>query len=245
MLANAAYRQSMKGANVRVIFQNQADYSHLIDNNLCNSAQACVIPGSGVDVTQFSQKPFPPRRGRPIVLHASRMLESKGVRVSIAASQALHAVDFPHELILAGKVHPDNPASLSEDELLEFTVSSPGKWLGHVSDMAALIAECEVVVLPTLYREGVPMVLLEAAAVGRPMISSDMPGCTDIVKHGETGVVVEMGDVDGLARAIRLLLENRCRREHYGQAARSLACRHFSIGLVVDATIAQYKCAVT
>jgi glycosyltransferase involved in cell wall biosynthesis len=245
MFMDAAYRQSMNGASVRVIFQNESDCSHLVDNNLCSSAQACVIPGSGVDVARFTQKPLPARRERPIVLHASRMLESKGVRVSIAASQALHAAGFPHELILAGKVHPDNPSSLSEVELLKLTAIFQGRWLGHVSDIAGLIAESEVVVLPTLYREGVPMVLLEAAAVGRPMISSNMPGCTDIVKDGETGVVVERGDVDGLARAIMLLLEDRRKREQYGQAARSLACRYFSIGLVLDATIAQYECAVT
>jgi glycosyltransferase involved in cell wall biosynthesis len=198
-----------------------------------------LIRGSGVDLTRFSPTPEPD--GTPVVLLATRMLREKGVGEFIEASRRLRTRNVQARFVLVGDVDRENPGSLSAGELRAWAAGGNVEWLGHTDDMPGALAKSHIVCLPSYYREGVPKVLLEAAACGRPVIATDMPGCRDIVRHEKTGLLVAPRDPQSLADAIETLLRDRDSRLKYGKAARALVEAEFSIGAVVEQTLALYE----
>jgi glycosyltransferase involved in cell wall biosynthesis len=200
-------------------------------------ARIVLIPGSGVDVGRL--QPMPEPAGAVTLGFVGRLLADKGIRVLAAAHRLLRAKGLPINLLIAGTPDPANPASASRAEA-EAWGREPGiTWLGHVDDIAAVWARAHIAVLPSR-REGLPKSLLEAAACGRPMVATDVPGCREIAIPNQTGVLVPPDDARALAAAIEMLATSPDLRVRFGRAARLLAEERFSADAIGRAVTELY-----
>ncbi|HEY1795347.1 MAG TPA: glycosyltransferase family 4 protein [Stellaceae bacterium] len=206
-------------------------------------ARITVIRGTGVDAGRFLPLPEPQGAGMTMAL-VGRMLRSKGVFDAAAATRALRGRGLDVMLLLAGGTDPDNPDSLNEAELRALGAEPGIEWLGRVPDVRTVWARAQIAVFPSTYGEGVPTALLEAAACSRPIIAADMPGCREISRPGETGLLVPPGEVGALADAIAELAGDPVRREAMGRAGRELVTREFTDAIVAERTLALYRTAL-
>jgi glycosyltransferase involved in cell wall biosynthesis len=225
----------------RIIVQNPEDGAALIGLGV-DAERVALIRGSGVDTAHFRPLPDPP--GLPVrVALVARMLRSKGVLDAVAAVRRLRAQGLAVELLLAGPTDPDNADSLDEAALRG--LAEPGiEWLGRVGDVREVWRRSAIAVFPSTYGEGVPKALLEAAACGRPIVAADMPGCREVVRPGETGILTSPRDVAALSEAIAALAGDPARRRRMGAAARALAEREFGEAAVAERTLALYRAAL-
>jgi glycosyltransferase involved in cell wall biosynthesis len=226
----------------RVIVQNPEDGVAIIGLGL-DPARIALIRGSGVDTAHFVTLPAPPGPGIAVALVA-RMLRSKGVLDAISAVQQLRARGLTVELLLAGPADPDNADSLDEAELRALAGEPGIDWLGRVEDVREVWRRAAVAIFPSTYGEGVPKALVEAAACARPIVAYDIPGCREVVRAGETGMLVASGDVVALAEAIAALAADPAARQRMGAAARELVEREFGEGVVAEQTLALYRAAL-
>ncbi len=232
-----ALRLAAKGG--RVIVQNPEDGAALIGLGV-DPALIALIPGSGVDTVHFAPQPDLPSSSITVAF-VGRMLRSKGVLDATAAVRSLQARGLATELILAGPTDPDNPDSL-DDADLRAAAAEPGiEWLGHVDDVREVWRRAVIAVFPSTYGEGVPKALLEAAACARPIVATDMPGCREVVRSGETGLLVPPHDIVALADAIAALAGDPARRQTMGAAGRALVEREFGEAMVAEQTLALYS----
>jgi len=216
----ATYRIAFNHPRSRGIFQNAEDAALFRLASVISPAQVVVIPGSGVDLGSFTPEPEPSET--PVVLLAARMLWDKGVGDFVAASRLLKARGSRHRAVLVGEPDPGNPRSIPAYQLQAWATEGVVEWWGYRQDMARVFARCHLCCLPS-YREGVPRVLLEAAAAGRPIVTTDVPGCRDVVRHGENGLVVPPAHPERLADAIETLLADPGLRARMGGYSRALA----------------------
>lgn len=216
----ALYRLALGGAGQRTIFQNTADRDLIARPGGALARNARIVRGSGVDLTRF--RPAPEPGGRPVVLFPARLLLDKGLREFVKAARALRDAGVAADFVAAGDPDPANPASVPEHELAAWKAEGIVRFPGHVTDMAAVLAASHLVVLPS-YREGLPKALAEAAAAGRPVVTTDTPGCRDAIVPGETGLLVPVGAVGELADAMRRLITDPALRRAMGAAGRRLA----------------------
>jgi glycosyltransferase involved in cell wall biosynthesis len=198
-----------------------------------------LIPGSGVDSDRF--RPVPEPDGPVTVAFVGRMIADKGVRTLVQAQRILLDSGIQSELLLAGTPDPDDPTSIPQIEVAGWGAEPGITWLGHVADISAVWRRAHIAVLPARAGEGVPKSLLEAAAFGRPLIATDVPGCRDIVIHEKTGLLVPVDDPGALAAAILRLIRSPPQRVLYGVAARRLVDERFAADLVGPATVALYR----
>ncbi|RMH01493.1 MAG: glycosyltransferase family 1 protein [Planctomycetota bacterium] len=212
-------------ARTWTVFQNAADRDLFLSRGLAVAERTVLIPGAGVDLARFRPRPEPP--GPPVVLFLGRMLRAKGVPELIAASGTLRAQGLEHRLLLAGEPDPGNPTSLDRAWLTQRTKAGETEWLGFRNDPEELLAACALLALPTKYGEGLPRVLQEAAACGRPVVATDLPGCRQAVAAGRTGILVPPGDQGGLVEALRGLLTDSSLRSRMGREARRRAEAEF------------------
>ncbi|TDJ38804.1 MAG: glycosyltransferase family 1 protein [Gammaproteobacteria bacterium] len=238
-LVSAMYRSALRHPNMRLILQNREDLDGFIANMRVARSQTCLIRGAGVDLVEFSFAPEP--EGPPRFILVARMLADKGVRQFVNAARSVKARNPTWAFTLLGGVDPGNPASLTAAELESWDAEGVVHWAGHRDDVVDCMREHHIVCLPTYYREGLPKSLLEAAAMGRAMIASDVPGCRDIVRDGVTGLVVPARDVHALADAMVRLGENVALRDRLRIAARSRAEELFSVEDVVHDTFLVYE----
>ncbi|MBV8889672.1 MAG: glycosyltransferase family 4 protein [Alphaproteobacteria bacterium] len=232
----------LAAAGSRVLVQNPEDRAVLVGLGI-DPARIALIRGSGVDTLRFAPLSQPEGPQLTVAL-VSRMLRAKGVLVAVAAVRLLRAQGLPLELLLAGPVDPDNPDSLSEAELSALAAEPGIRWLGRVADVRTVWARAAIALLPSTYGEGVPLSLLEAAACARPIIATDMPGCREAVRAGETGLLVPPQDAASLAAAIAALARDPARRRAMGQRGRNLAEREFAEPVVTAQTLALYRAAL-
>jgi glycosyltransferase involved in cell wall biosynthesis len=225
-----------------LIAQNPEDRSALADFGI-DPRRIALIRGSGVDARYFAPLPDP---DTPIVTVGlvSRMLRDKGILEAVAAIRRLRARGRQIELLLAGPTDPDNRGSLTEAMLASLAAEPGIRWLGRVADVRTVWHRAAIAMLPSSYGEGVPKALLEAAACGRPLIASDIPGCREVVRHGQTGILVPPHNIDRLAEAIATLAEDPARRIAMGQAGRALVEREFTEEIVARETLALYRSAI-
>jgi glycosyltransferase involved in cell wall biosynthesis len=221
-----------------VVFQNHHDRDLLIKEQVVTLGQTRIIPGSGVDTTVFDLHP-PPLEG-PIVMLASRMLWDKGVGDFVESVRRLKRQEVSARFVLVGRCDEHNPAAIALDQLQRWIDEGLVEWWGHREDMSATLALATVVILPS-YREGLPKVLLEAAACGKPIIATDVPGCREIVKHGVTGLLIPSRDPAALAAAIDSLLRDPLLRTTMGLAGREAVIRTFSVEKVTGQVIQLYR----
>ncbi len=219
-----------------VLVQNSDDLSALVTLGIARD-RIVLISGSGVDVARL--QPLPEPQGPPTFGFVGRLLDDKGVRTLIAAHRLLRARRSDARLLIAGTPDPANPASVTQAEAESWNGEPGVTWLGHVSDITGLWARAHVAVLPSR-REGLPLSLMEAAACGRAMIASDVPGCREIVVHEETGLLVPVDDAPALAQAMERLAGAPELCAHYAAAARRLVVDKFAADIIGGQTAQLY-----
>lgn len=234
-LYRAAYR---RGAN-RVVVQNKEDLEFFLERRVFAVGDMRLIRGSGADISRYKVVPEP--KGVHVVVFASRMLREKGVEDFVKAAEALKSRGVQVRCVLVGDPDPGNPRSHTRAELKSWADSGVVEWWGHRKDMDAVFEASHIVCLPTYYGEGVPKVLIEAAACGRPIVTTDQPGCRDIVRDGENGLLVPARDVSALADAVERLLRDPATRYEMGTRGRALVESEFSLEIVVRQTLAIYS----
>jgi len=232
------YRIALGKRNLRVIFQNPDDRDLLLRLGGITPEHALIIRGSGVDLAEYPALPEP--AGVPVVAMAARLLWDKGVGEFVAAARLLKHKGVNARFQLIGDPDPHNPASVPAETLASWRSDRVVELPGFRSDIAQLFSSAHLVVLPS-YREGLPKVLIEAAACGRAVVTTDVPGCRDAVIPGKTGLLVPVRDPQALADAIQKLLENPAERQAMGQAGRRLAEEAFDIRRVVDRHLEIYR----
>lgn len=219
------------------LVQNGDDRAALMSLGIPNSRIA-LISGSGVDVKRFT--PLPEPQGPPTFGFVGRLLDDKGIRTLIAAHRLLRARGTDARLLIAGTPDPANPASVTAAEVAQWKTEPGIACLGQVQDIVGLWARAHAAVLPSR-REGLPLSLLEAAACGRAMIASDVPGCREIVIHEQTGLLVPVDDADALATAMGKLVSMPELRTRYAATARSLVVEKFSADIIGRQTVQLYR----
>jgi glycosyltransferase involved in cell wall biosynthesis len=212
-----------------VVFLNEEDRHLFLSYRLCNPWSSHVIEGEGIDITAF--RPSPPPEEVVTVLYGGRMLWDKGVDTLVEASRLLKSRGVRARVILAGVPDKANPSSIPESKLQEWSNGGFVEWVGHQENMVNLVKLAHIACLASR-REGVPTSLLEAAACGRPIIATDVPGCRDVVEHGYNGLLFPFGDAERLAACLENLINNPGLRTTLGQNSRQLAMDRFSIEVI-------------
>ena len=236
-LIKGLYRFALRGT--RVIFQNPDDRNLFLEQRLAREADTFLIRGSGVDIHRFSPKPEAP--GTPLIVFPGRLLRDKGVGDFVAAARFLRSDDVQVRLALVGDLDENNPLSVSRQEVQEWVRSGDVEWWGWREDMNEVYAQAHIGCLPSFYKEGLPKVLIEAASSGRPIVTTDWPGCREVVQPGENGLLVPPLNAHALAAALRALLEDPSRRRQMGLAGREMAVREFSKEQIVRQTLDVYR----
>ena len=221
----------------RVIVQNPED-AVLLGQAGVPESHLRIIQGAGVDTTLFSPAPETPM---PIcVVLASRILWDKGVGEFVEAARYVKQAGIKARFILAGDPDPDNPASVKKIRLDDWQKENVVEWWGHRDDMVTVFHSAHVVCLPS-YREGLPKVLIEAAACGRPIVATDVPGCREVVRNCENGLLVPARDAKALSDALIRLIGNSELRTQMGERGREIVLAEFSSELVISKTLEIYK----
>lgn len=222
------YRVSLSGAT-KVFFQNPDDRKSFIAQRIIGpTAPTCVVNGSGVNLKRFHPSPLP--EGRVTFLMVGRILRDKGVAEYIAAGAQLKR-EFPNiDVVLAGPLD-SNPGGINQCEFDSLLSGSGIKYLGPVSDVRALIAACHVFVLPS-YREGTPRTVLEAMAIGRAIVTTDVPGCRETVRDAFNGYLVSVKSADELQKAMQRFLDTPSLMETMGENSLRLAREKYDVDKV-------------
>jgi glycosyltransferase involved in cell wall biosynthesis len=228
----------MAGRKSRVIVQNPTDQALLCRLGIVNPRQVTLIRGSGVDTDRFA--PCPEPAGKPIVMLASRLLWPKGVGVFVEAARQLLRAGVEARFVIVGEGDEENPSSIPRSQLEAWNAEPGIEWWGRQTDMPAIYGQAQIVCLPSHYGEGVPKALIEAASCGRPIVTTDAPGCRDIVEQGINGYLVPVRDSAAVAEAIQRLLGDPDLRLRMGRAGRNRVQKIFSIDRVIAETLAVY-----
>lgn len=234
---SALYRFSLNNKKTRVIFQNTTDRDLFTSQSITTEEQTLIIRGSGVDLDTYEVADEP--EGSPVVILLARLLIDKGVHEFVQAASILKSKGVNCRMVLAGDTD-ENPKSVSKTQIHEWVSKGLVEYWGYTSDVNKTYAESHIAVLPS-YREGLPKSLIEAAACGRAVITTDVPGCRDAITPNETGLLVPVKSTVELADAIeRLCMDEKLRRT-YGMAGRQLAERAFNIQSVILTHLSVYE----
>ena len=231
-----AYRHALKGAKV-VIFQNTADRDVLREMNAVSPSQEVLIRGSGVDLEAF--RPTEEPTDSPVAMLVARLLVDKGVNEFVDAARRLAETHPTLRMVLVGDADPGNPKSVTPDRVAAWVEEGLVEHWGFTHDVSATMAMSNVIVLPS-YREGLPKTLIEAAACGRAVVTTDVPGCRDAIEPGESGLLVPARSGTELARAIARLIDDPTLRHEFARRGRLLAEKAFDIDGVVARHLSIY-----
>ncbi len=232
-------RYSFNGKGFKFIVQNKTDYNGLIQLSKVAEENILLIKGSGIDLEDFAQAPEPAEKPIKILLHA-RMLWDKGVKEFVEMANVLKSkYGNDVECILCGDTD-ENKTSIPIDTLQEWNKSGCVQWIGHRKDVKTLIEQVHIVVFPS-YREGFPKSLIEASAIGRPIITADAVGSRDAVVHDKNGFIVPIKNIDQLIKYATILIEDKDLRIKMGAASRQMAEEFYDINNVCQQTINLYE----
>lgn len=230
-IVKTLYRIALRKSNL-VFFQNRDDLSLFIHEALVRPEITGLLPGSGIDIQRFQPQPLPRRAGFRFLMVA-RMLKDKGVLEFVAAARLLRAQHPEVEFALLGFLDVDNPTAISRQQMNQWVSEGVIQYLGEAEDVRPYIADADCVVLPS-YREGTPRTLLEAAAIARPMITTDAVGCREVVDDGETGYLCAVADAADLAAKMQRMLQLPWEaRNSMGLNARQKIEREFDENIVI------------
>jgi glycosyltransferase involved in cell wall biosynthesis len=234
----SAFRLLLNGRNSRVILENGDDRKTWIAARVMRPDRVVVMPGCGVDTEAF--RPVPPPPGPPLVVLAARLLSYKGVAEFVDAARILKSRGARARFALLGDGDPGNPASIPAERLRQWQEDGVVELLGWQDDVAKVFAQAGIVCLPSHGGEGVPRSLLEAAACGRPIVTTDVPGCRDIVHDGDNGFLVPPRQAAPLADALERLIDDDDLRRRMGARGRERALAEFSVDIVAAQTLQLY-----
>ncbi|CAM9092670.1 unnamed protein product [Phaeothamnion confervicola] len=238
-LVMLGYRLVLRYGRAITVFENAADRALFLQAGLLRQAQSVLIPGVGVNCSEFYPAPQPPPFP-PVVMLPARLQSEKGVREFVAASERLAAQGITVRMVLVGYADFDRPEGITAAELQAWRGQGVIEWWGHSTTMPETLRQAHIVCLPS-YREGFSKTLIEAAASGLPVITSDVPGCRDAVRAGETALLIPPRDASALAEALVRLLRDADLRARMGAKGRALAIREFSVERFIAANLALYE----
>ena len=218
--------------------ENSEDLELLVAAKAIPADRVVLIRGAGVNTERYAPRPEP--EGAPIVALASRLLWYKGVGDFCSAAEILRKEGVEARFVLIGDNDPQNPSSIPTEQLWNWHHSGIVEFWGHHDDMPETLAQTHIVCLPTFYREGIPKVLLEAAAAGRPIVTTNVPGCRDIVHHNENGLLVPVRNTAALATELKRLIIDKQLRLAFGKRGRERAVSEFRSELVINETLGLY-----
>ena len=238
LITRQLYRIALAHSNSRVIVQNTTDKALLQEMTALRDKQLVLIRGSGADLNRYQYVPEPAKPPL-IVTMAARLLKDKGVREFVKAARMAKGEGRNNILWqLAGSPDPGNPASITAKDLDDW--QDDIHYLGEVDDIAKLYSESHIIALPS-YREGLPKSLVEAAACGRAVVTTDAPGCRDAIEPGVTGLFVEVCSAESLYDAVVELSDDDTLRQSMGRAGRQLALEEFDEKVIAKNQVALYK----
>lgn len=233
------FKRLVRRKSMVSIVQNRDDFKIFQTLKLTPPSRLFLIRGCGVDPQVFKDTPEPDTTSGVRVAFVARMLKDKGVVELIESIRILKDKGASAHFLFYGTVDPQNPSSLSEEELAAWHNQGLIDWQGHCEEMADAYKNVHMVVLPS-YREGLPKSLLEAASCGRAIVATDVPGCREIVEHGVNGLLVPPKDPVALANVLEKLINNAHLRQSMGQAGRKMIEAHFSVETINAETIRRY-----
>jgi|Cruoilmetagenom7_1024161.scaffolds.fasta_scaffold00125_7 glycosyltransferase involved in cell wall biosynthesis len=220
----------------RVFFQNPNDLETFVEAGLIDADRAELLPGSGVDLKAFAQTPMPTDPSERRFLLVARMLWDKGVGVFVEAAEKVRARHPDARFQLLGSIDAESRSGITQPQIEEWVSSGAIEYLGVTKEVLPVLQQAHCVVLPSFYREGTPRSLLEAGAVGRPIITTDMPGCRDLVVQDRNGFLVAPQDADDLATAMSAFLDlDPAVQAAFGAASRNLIEDRYDEKIVIDA----------
>ncbi len=235
-----------------MFFQNEDDKRLLINHKIVSEEKTLIVPGSGVDTQYYSQdkinekiidqtkKDIKYKQNQIIILMASRMLYDKGIAEFVECSERIKRIKPNVRFLLAGPLDHGNPAHIPSEVIKKWQKENKIEYLGKHSDMRELIGLSDIVVFPS-YREGKPKFLLEAASMGKPIITTDVPGCRDVVENEKNGILVPIKDIESLFNAVIKLINNPELRRKMGEKSRKKAKKEFDEKIVIEKTLKVYK----
>ena len=241
-LAKLLYRFVLSHSTV--IFQNPDDRSEFANLGLIEEDACQIIRGSGVDCGLFRPPPNARHDRTETVLLVGRLLAEKGIREFVEAARVVKRERPGVRFMVAGGSDPGNPTSIDAATVAAWSAEGQVEFTGHHENMVALLHSCDVAALPS-YREGTPRSLLEAAACGLPLVASDVPGCREVVRHGDNGLLVPPRDSKALATALLDLLVDSAKRKSMGARSREIAVSDFAQEHVIAATLNAYDRALS
>jgi glycosyltransferase involved in cell wall biosynthesis len=245
------YRTSVRVSDY-YFFQNREDRDFFVERNIISKEKAGIVPGSGVNTDYFNFQHIKPEikanlkselnigRTESVVLCVSRMLYDKGIAEYVESATLIRRNNKGVRFLLVGPLDPGNPAQIPEDVIQKWTADGTIEYLGRRDDIRELMSIADIVVHPS-YREGFPRVLLEAASMEKPIVTTDTIGCKEVVKHKENGLLVPIKNIEALSNAITSLIEDPELRRKFGKNARERAINEFDEILVIDKTFEVYK----
>ncbi|PKO07316.1 MAG: glycosyltransferase family 1 protein [Chloroflexi bacterium HGW-Chloroflexi-3] len=232
------YKFSLSHQNNFIIFENSYDRDVFIKHKFVKIERTSIIQGVGVDEDYYGYSPDP-NLEVPLVILPARMLFDKGINTLVEAAKILKA-KVSVKIALIGDVDPGNPSSIDVSTIQNWESEGLVEWWGFQKDMRQVYQNCNIVTLPSL-GEGLPTVLIEAAASGRAIVATDVAGCRDVVKDGENGFLVPPNNPNALADVILDLINDPAKRELMGKKGRSIAEEKFTTQIVNNKTLDVYK----
>jgi glycosyltransferase involved in cell wall biosynthesis len=235
-IVSALYWLSLVRAD-KIIFQNEDDQNYFLATGLAKTNKTCVVNGSGVPIDYFSQQPFLDSRGRGVsFLMIARLLNEKGVRYFIEAAQKVKS-RFPDARFELLGPYDTSPDGIGEKEVSRWVRSGNVEYLGESDDVRPFLMNCDVFVLPSFYREGLPRTILEAMSTGRPILTTNNVGCRDPIQEGYNGWLVPVKDAESLAAKMTWYIENAEKISEMGNNSRSIVIEKYDVNLVNEAML--------
>ena len=241
LLTRPVFRLVMAGEGTRMIFQNPDDRQLFIDRALVNPQKSVLIRGSGVDENYFRPQ-AETLDGIPVVLFAGRLLWQKGLGEFVDAARRLQG---RARFRVVGYEESTSPLNVPTAQLQAWHDDGLIEWGGKRTDMPGVYADSSIICLPSTYGEGVPKVLIEAAACARACVTTDTPGCREIIRHGRNGLVVPPADMNALTAAISHLIENPAQRQQMGARGRQIVLEGFTFRQIAEETLRLYRLLLT
>jgi glycosyltransferase involved in cell wall biosynthesis len=228
----------LRRKNTRLIVQNDRD-SHILRHEIkIDPSSVSLIRGAGVDVSRFSKSP--PTITPPLVVLVARMLWDKGIGDFVEAVSRLREAGIRARFALVGAPDPENPTSIPESQLRAWHDGGRVEWWGYCSDVPAVLAMASIVCLPTFYGEGVPKALIEAMASSRPIVTTNIPGCRELVEKGKCGILISPRDISALSTALKSLIQDPGRCQEMGKRGRLSVQQSLSLDGVIHQTLCLY-----
>ncbi len=240
-----------------VLLQNQDDLEFFVSGRLVEREKTQIIKSSGVNLIEYSpltmdsvtidrlKQELSINGNKVVITMVSRLMWEKGVREFIEAAKILKNKYPEVFFLLVGGIDKENPSAISENYLREAEYNGYIKWLGHIDNVVNILAISDIVTLPSYYREGVPKAILEAMAMGKPIVTTNNVGCKDTVEEGKNGFLVPVKNAVALSDRIERLIKNKSMRIDFGKHSRQLAEREFDENIVVDKTMKIYEALIS